>query len=385
MRIMLFSFEIGLTECCLGIVIIAVLWFVILQLPAVIEEIREKRRAKLRNSPMPEEIIQKRAEFDEMRLRRKAFRENEQRQTKLREEAVRAKNQREAAERRELDARLESERMERRAEEQNRFRASDDFKLIRQFVTKYGLDGNDDELSKLRLLLERRGWFFSIDELRNLIFDEHWQKLDDLLEERIFAQNPATVNVAIRNLLGQFETSDRNLVLCFAYLLKRHGFRDFVAPDGDGVLAELLIQRMGELEEEIELENFEERLSRSGGRVSLEDVDQLNGKEFEDFLKKLFTKMGYAVEQTRLSGDQGADLVVVRFGDKSVIQAKRSGGKVGNSAIQEIMAAISFYRAQKGMVVTNNYFTSAAIELASANNIELVDRGMLGGLINKHW
>ncbi len=37
------------------------------------------------------------------------------------------------------------------------------------------------------------------------------------------------------------------------------------------------------------------------------------------------------------------------------------------------------------MVVTNNYFTPAAVALANANNIELVDRNDLEELINKHW
>jgi HJR/Mrr/RecB family endonuclease len=53
--------------------------------------------------------------------------------------------------------------------------------------------------------------------------------------------------------------------------------------------------------------------------------------------------MGYRVEQTKLSGDQGADLVVIKLGEKTVIQAKRYGGKIGNSAVQEIMAAITLH------------------------------------------
>ena len=95
--------------------------------------------------------------------------------------------------------------------------------------------------------------------------------------------------------------------------------------------------------------------------------------------------MGYQVEQTRLSGDQGADLVVVKFGEKTVIQAKCYSGKVGNYAIQEIFAAMNLYKAHKGMVVTNNYFTPAAFELADANNIELIDRDSLEELIRKFW
>ena len=93
-----------------------------------------------------------------------------------------------------------------------------------------------------------------------------------------------------------------------------------------------------------------------------------------DFLSDLYNKMGYEVEPTKLSGDQGADVVVIKFGEKTVIQAKRYGGTVGNKAVQEIIAAISLYKAQKGIVITNNYFTKSAVELAEANKIELIDR-----------
>jgi len=49
------------------------------------------------------------------------------------------------------------------------------------------------------------------------------------------------------------------------------------------------------------------------------------------------------------------------------------------------MAAISMYQAQKGMVITNSYFTPSARDLANVNNIELVDRDDLDELIIKHW
>jgi HJR/Mrr/RecB family endonuclease len=136
---------------------------------------------------------------------------------------------------------------------------------------------------------------------------------------------------------------------------------------------------------DVEVRIFEERLLRDAVPLSIDDVDQLEGYEFEAFLRELYSKMGYQVEQTRLSGDQGADLVVVKFGEKCVIQAKCYSGNVGNYAVQEIVAACSLYQAHKGMVVTNSYFTSAAIELAQANGVELVDRGGLQELIRKYW
>ena len=58
---------------------------------------------------------------------------------------------------------------------------------------------------------------------------------------------------------------------------------------------------------------------------------------------------------------------------KYVIQAKFYSYPVGNKAVQEVVASIGMYKADKGIVITNNTFTPAAMELAKANNIELVD------------
>ena len=94
--------------------------------------------------------------------------------------------------------------------------------------------------------------------------------------------------------------------------------------------------------------------------------------------------MGYESYNTKLSGDQGADLVLKKFGEITVVQAKRYNNKVTNSAIQEVVASIKHYNAHKGAVITNNEFTDSAIELANSNNIELIDRTKLSELINKH-
>ena len=67
-----------------------------------------------------------------------------------------------------------------------------------------------------------------------------------------------------------------------------------------------------------------------------------------------------------------------------VVQAKRSNDKIGNNAIQEVVASISYYKAQRGMVVTNNEFTPAAVDLAKSNKITLVDRSELDRLIKEY-
>ena len=146
-----------------------------------------------------------------------------------------------------------------------------------------------------------------------------------------------------------------------------------------------LEQEIGAVKKEIELEIFESKLAEGGGKkVDIGDVDSMTGYEFEKFLGKLFKKMGYSVEQTKLSGDQGGDLVISKFGERTAVQAKRSIGSVTNIAVQEVLGARGMYKCERGMVVTTGKFTSSAEKLAIANHIELVNRHKLKSWIEKY-
>lgn len=108
-----------------------------------------------------------------------------------------------------------------------------------------------------------------------------------------------------------------------------------------------------------------------------EDFELLDGREFEIFLENIFIKLGYEVKQTPLTGDQGADLIIRKDNITTVIQAKKYSAKVSNSAIQEIVGAKGYYKADKMIVITNNDFTASAIELANRNNVELWNGSIL--------
>lgn len=103
-------------------------------------------------------------------------------------------------------------------------------------------------------------------------------------------------------------------------------------------------------------------------------VDNLKGIEFEEFLLAHFENLGYKVKLTPVTNDYGADLILKKDGEKIVVQAKRYSKKVGIEAVQQIIGAKEYYKATKGMVITNNYFTPNAVNLASSSNIELWDR-----------
>ena len=110
---------------------------------------------------------------------------------------------------------------------------------------------------------------------------------------------------------------------------------------------------------------------------SINDVDVMEGSEFENFIALLFSKMGYSAKTTKSSGDQGIDVIAERNNLIIGIQAKCYGGSVGNTAVQEAVAGKKYYNCNKIIVVTNNYFTASAIDLARVNNVILWDREIL--------
>lgn len=126
------------------------------------------------------------------------------------------------------------------------------------------------------------------------------------------------------------------------------------------------------IKDEFDLEDFEKNLGAQK-KINLGGFSELNGYQFEGYLKNLFELLEYTVIETPLSGDQGADLILSKEGEKIVVQAKKYEGKIPNNAIQEIVAAKNHYNADKAMVVTNSSFTQSATELALSNNVELWD------------
>ena len=122
---------------------------------------------------------------------------------------------------------------------------------------------------------------------------------------------------------------------------------------------------------------MEKYLNYGSQKTSIDDIDLMTGLEFEKFISELFSKKGYMTNITKTSGDQGIDIIAEKNGIKIGIQTKCYSGTVGNSAIQEVSAGKSFYSCDKVMVITNNYFTKSAIDLAQANNVILWDRNIL--------
>lgn len=122
-----------------------------------------------------------------------------------------------------------------------------------------------------------------------------------------------------------------------------------------------------------------EKLKRSG----IHELDQMDGFQFEHYLSQLFKSQGYKSTVTKARGDYGADLVIKKDGKTIVVQAKRYKGKVGLKAVQEIRSAVDHYNADEAWVISNTDYTKQAIELASSNNVKMINRENLIEMILK--
>jgi HJR/Mrr/RecB family endonuclease len=107
----------------------------------------------------------------------------------------------------------------------------------------------------------------------------------------------------------------------------------------------------------------------------------LRGVDFENFLHRVFETLGYQVQPTKASTDQGADLIVSGKGILLAVQAKGYEKSVGNHSVMEVTAGMQFYRCNSCAVITNSGFTRAARRLAHATGCQLVDGSQIPDLI----
>lgn len=107
-------------------------------------------------------------------------------------------------------------------------------------------------------------------------------------------------------------------------------------------------------------------------------VDAMDGHDFEQFCAELLERCGYQnIHVTKGTGDQGVDVIAIKNGVRCAFQCKRYSSKLGNKPVQEVHTGKQFYSCQKGVVITNSYFTRGAEDAARRVGVELWDRDTL--------
>lgn len=116
---------------------------------------------------------------------------------------------------------------------------------------------------------------------------------------------------------------------------------------------------------------------------NIQDLEKLKALDFEAAIAVLFEKKyGGDTWLTPVSNDKGADVIFFGDSENYLIQVKRSASRLDITSGQEVTYALPEYQNKYDrkflpMVVTNNYFTESAIDLARQNEVKLIDRDTL--------
>jgi hypothetical protein len=116
-------------------------------------------------------------------------------------------------------------------------------------------------------------------------------------------------------------------------------------------------------------------------RLMTTDWRSLRGHPFEDFLREVLEELGYSVQRTETTVDQGVDLIVERDGVKVAVQAKGYADALGDDAVQQVYAGMAFYKCQRCVVIANSGFTPSARELAVQRGCMLIDGSQMPALL----
>lgn len=128
----------------------------------------------------------------------------------------------------------------------------------------------------------------------------------------------------------------------------------------------------------------EESIIKGGFESTQYKFSSLSGNDFENLLVRLYESMGYIVEHPGGRGDQGGDLILNKNGQRILVQAKRYSSNIGNGAVQEAVAAKKYYDCNRMMLIGSSNFTRGALDLASYNEVELIGKSELQGLLLSH-
>ena len=97
-----------------------------------------------------------------------------------------------------------------------------------------------------------------------------------------------------------------------------------------------------------------------------------NGLDFEYWVADRLNERSWEAQVTQGSGDQGVDVVANVNGLRLAIQCKLYTGSVGNKAVQEVLAGMSFFDLDRGVIISTGKYTKSAHALANKNQILLL-------------
>ena len=121
-------------------------------------------------------------------------------------------------------------------------------------------------------------------------------------------------------------------------------------------------------------------------RLSVNDIKKLSGKEFEEFVSKVYQDNNYQAKVSPSgSKDGGIDIIVEKQGKKSFIQCKQwLNQRVGVPTVREVYGILLENKQFKNaIVITSGKFTDPAVEFCKNKRIELIDGKKLALMVQQ--
>jgi restriction system protein len=118
----------------------------------------------------------------------------------------------------------------------------------------------------------------------------------------------------------------------------------------------------------------------SGAAFAQQYDAEMSPIEFEHFCAERMRRDGWDATVTQAASDQGADIIARCKHSSIAIQCKQYSKPVGNSAVQEVVAARAHYETDHAAVIANIGFTPAARRLATSNGVHLIHHDEIGDL-----
>ncbi|MCE7737998.1 MAG: restriction endonuclease, partial [Candidatus Heimdallarchaeota archaeon] len=190
---------------------------------------------------------------------------------------------------------------------------------IKFFVEKYGI-GDTERKDELLELLKVKGLEMETSHLDRLIEKEIERNKEENFLRIVNYRSPKTIDgycsIFLNRFGDRYGTEDlqmlERLLISKGLYLELEGLEEL----------EIMIR---EMQKEKRIRSLEKKFSeRDGEYFDIKRIDSMGGFEFEGLVAQLYKSMGYDVRNTPLTGDQGADLVIEKFGEKTAVQIKRS-------------------------------------------------------------
>ena len=177
----------------------------------------------------------------------------------------------------------------------------------------------------------------------------------------------------------------REIAILGAKLRREQEFLALQREFGDGA------ERIAETQDRIA--DLKQRINAKYEQVlpeSAVDLKQVNSREFEELVARLYERMGYAVARIPRSRDGGVGLYVRRTNvagvEEIAVRCQHSHSSVGGVAAARALYAVvsAEQRLARGVLVTSGSFSTGCQEFADRNRIGLIDGERLRELLEHH-